>query len=82
MKQSNKHDEEVPIYLRIKASSHNHSAEVSESVLTTNNEKGLVKIRMIFPQFFFLNFPFKNEIRTCKMEDSNDPQDLLCFKLL
>lgn len=45
--------------LRIKASPYHHSAEVPESVLTANYEKGFVKIRVILSQLLLLDFPFE-----------------------
>lgn len=42
--------------LRIETGPHNHSAKVSESMLSTNDEEWLVKVWMIFTEFLLLDF--------------------------
>lgn len=44
--------------LRIKASPYHHSAEVPESVLTANYEKGFIEIWVVLSQLLLLDFPF------------------------
>lgn len=50
--------------LRIKASPYHHAAEVPESVLTANYEKGFIKIRVILSQLLLLDFPFEKKYIT------------------
>lgn len=59
-----KHHHKLHIYLRIKASSNYNSAEIPKSVFPAHYEKRLVKIGVILPQLFFLNFSFKNNMIT------------------
>lgn len=44
------------LILRIEASSDNHPAKVPEAVLPPHDEERLIKVRVIFPQFLFLDF--------------------------
>lgn len=44
------------LVLHIETGPHNHSAKVSEAVLSTNDEEWLVKVWMVFPKFLLLDF--------------------------